>query len=575
MTRQATKRKAMAMSGEEGETSVGTAEEVVIPEAEKIGELIVQSPEFIELRDGLLEMYRQAHGVHFDLTKTKDNESARKLRKLLVTSRTEIERRRLDGNRRDRESVADRIAKRDELAQILTDAVRALETPIDDAIRADEERREREREEARQREEARIAGLRQRVDDITSVAVRAVDLPSAEIEAKLALVGRIEIGEDFEEFQTAATAAKADTMSKLADLLGKARDRERQAEEAERNRLELEQLRAENAAREAREKAEREQREAAERAEAQRRAAAEAEQRRLEQEAAQRRQTQMRAVQDTIGQIQREQQRAITATADGLLNIIARVREISAPIDCGDFAGQWEYARDSAVEQLTELAAQKREQEAEREAERVRREREAEIARNFEAFTVVDFAGVPDEQFQIRAAIEAVEAVVVDAERFGDKAGIAEQAKAGTLARLNSKLARAMEPRPEPPPPPPAPPEPVVIAIDPAVDGPDQTIEVIRDALPLDDGGQDVEDDRHMAAHYALLNAAAQICKAAKPKTKAAAEWLIPATLMEGLRNSVRGIQMPGGGYYAGDGTLMNADGTRSIFDDVDEGGVA
>lgn len=25
------------------------------------------------------------------------------------------------------------------------------------------------------------------------------------------------------------------------------------------------------------------------------------------------------------------------------------------------------------------------------------------------------------------------------------------------------------------------------------------------------------------------------------------------------------------GGYYAADGTFMNADGTRSIFDDVDE----
>lgn len=564
------------MSEEQVEQSAGVADELVEP-IERIGALVVQLPEYGEFLEGLKQAYHAAHNVVFDLKTVKGDTDARRLRKQLVSSRTAIEKRRIERNAEDRQSIAARIAKRDEGAALMIDFVRSLEDPLDAQIREDEQRREREREEARQREEARIAGLRQRVDDITSVAVRAVDLTSSEIEAKLALVGRIEIGEDFEEFQTAATAAKADTMSKLTNLLGKARDRERQAAEAERNRLELEQLRAENAAREAREKAEREQREAAERAEAQRRAATEAEQRRAEQEAAQRRQAQVQAVQDTIGEIQRAQRGAITATVAGVCVIIQKIRAIAPTIDCGDFSGQWEFARDSAIDQLTELAAQKREQEAEREAERVRREREDEIARNFEAFSVLPVAGVPEEQFQIRAAIEAVEAVVVDAEHFGDKLAIAQQAKAGTLARLNVLLGRAMEPPvAEPPaPPPPAVQEYVLIGIDPAVDGPDQTIEVIRDALPLDDAGLDVEDDRHMAAHYALLNAAAQICKAAKPKTKAAAEWLIPATLMEGLRNSVRGIQMPGGGYYAGDGTLMNADGTRSIFDDVDEGGVA
>lgn len=564
------------MSEEQVEQSAGVADELVEP-IERIGALVVQLPEYGEFLEGLKQAHQAAHNVVFDLATVKGDTEARRLRKQLVSSRVAIEKRRMEKNAEDRQSIAARIAKRDEGAALMIDFVRSLETPLDDQIRADEERREREREQARQREEARIAGLRQRVDDITSVAVRAVDLPSAEIEAKLALVGRIEIGEDFEEFQTAATAAKADTMSKLTDLLGKARDRERQVAEAERNRLELEQLRAENAAREAREKAEREQREAAERAEAQRRAAAEAEQRRAEQEAAQRRQAQVQAAQDTIGEIQRAQRGAITATAAGIDMLVEKIRAIAPTIDCGDFSGQWEFARDSAVEQLTEMAGQKRQQEAEREAERQRREREAEISRNFEAFTVVEFAGVPDEQFQIRAAIEAVEAVVVDAERFGDKVTIAEQAKAGTLARLNSKLARAMEPRPEPPPPPPPPAaqEYVLIGIDPAVDGPDQTIEVIRDALPLDDGGQDVKDDRHMAAHYALLAAAAAICKAAKPKNKTGGGWVVETALMDDLRTAVSEVRMPSGGHYSKDGTLMNADGTRSIFDDVDEGSAA
>ncbi len=40
---------------------------------------------------------------------------------------------------------------------------------------------------------------------------------------------------------------------------------------------------------------------------------------------------------------------------------------------------------------------------------------------------------------------------------------------------------------------------------------------------------------------------------------------------MLALKAALRAVPLQGGQYYAEDGTLMNADGTRSVFDDVDQ----
>ena len=225
------------MSDEEtGATAV--ADELVPAELQETHAIVVASEDFRQFANGMLEMYREAHGVVFDLTRTRDNDAARALRKRLVSTRTAVEKRRTEGNRADRESVADRIARRDQLAATLTDIVRGLEEPIDAAIRADEARREREAEERRLAEEKRITELRQRVDDITGVAVRAVGMASAEIEAKLSLVGRIEIDDSYQEMQEAAHHAKANTILRLNELLTTARQQEAERAEAERQRLE-------------------------------------------------------------------------------------------------------------------------------------------------------------------------------------------------------------------------------------------------------------------------------------------------------------------------------------------------
>lgn len=578
------------METESGEAPAGVADEVVDAPVKAIGELVVQLPEFKEFVDGLQLAYKAAHGVVFDLRTVRGNEDARRLRKQLVSARTSIEKRRIEQNQLDRSSIQERIARRDDGAAVLIDFVRSLEGPIDDQIRLDEERREREAEERRKAEEARIAALRQRVDDITAVAVRAVDLSSAEIQEKLALVGRIEIGEDFEEFSAAATTAKADTLSKLAELLQRAQRREAEAEQAERDRRELEQLRAQQAQRDAAERAEREQRQAAERAEAQRREAEAAAARRAEQEAAQRRQAQIQAAQDAVAEIQRAQRGALVATAAGVHEIIERIRKIAPTIDCGDFAGQWQYARDATVEQLTEMAGQKLEQEAQAEIDRKRRETEQRIAANFARLGVPPFAGEPHEIQAIEAKMAEIEAVVIDAESFGEGTELALSLKTGGMATLRERLAAAKAPRPAPVEPEPAPA--VQVTIDNRSAEPveaqvsDGRIELTVRTTGVE-GSWDERDDpsfggkgnvvdasftpeiEHML--FGLLGVASTICRDAKPKSKAATEWIVSATLIDQLRDILPTVPLPGGQRYTRDGTLVNADGSRSIFDDVEQ----
>jgi hypothetical protein len=146
MTRQATNERHQ-MSEEQTEQSAGVADEVVEP-IKKIGELVVLLPEYAEFLDGLKQAHQAAHNVVFDLRSTRGNEEARRLRKLLVSSRTAIEKRRLEVNAKDRASIAERIRLRDEGAALMVDFVRSLEDPLDEAIRQDEQRREEEREQA-------------------------------------------------------------------------------------------------------------------------------------------------------------------------------------------------------------------------------------------------------------------------------------------------------------------------------------------------------------------------------------------------------------------------------------------
>ena len=124
---------------------------------------------------------RQYEGVQFDVATTRGNEAARAARKALVSLRTGLENRRKSfkfpaiefGRQIDSQSLALKIA------------IEALEDPIDQQIKADEQRREEDRQAKLAAEQKRCDDHRARIADISAVATRAVGLPAAEIQAKI------------------------------------------------------------------------------------------------------------------------------------------------------------------------------------------------------------------------------------------------------------------------------------------------------------------------------------------------------------------------------------------------------
>lgn len=107
------------------------------------------------------------------------------------------------------------------------------------------------------------------------------EMASNQIQAILDEVGGIELGEDWQEFRTQATAAKATAIDKYQSDLRLSQEREANAAELERLRAEIAKKAAEDKAREDRERAERERKQ---REEEERKAAEESERLRIKRE---------------------------------------------------------------------------------------------------------------------------------------------------------------------------------------------------------------------------------------------------------------------------------------------------
>ena len=328
--------------------------------------------EYTELCAGLNEM-QKLRGVAYDLTTVKGNDQARKDRKKLVTSRTWLESRRVELNKADRASIAERIALRDTEAARLEGLIRELETPISEQIAADEHRREQERIAKLRAEEERMSALRTRINDISNVAVRAVGMSSDEIEAKIALVVRVEIDSSFEEMEATAGNVKFECLLRLRELHTAALASEAAALEALRTKARLEQLE--------REDFERRLREAAAKAEADAKERADAEAARV---AAAVRQKQSATANELVDEIRRVQRRAFSASATGMLELVGLVEGIVVGSELGDFAGVALKARDDALADLHEMHATVVKREADKrvaDAEAARARVELEAAR--------------------------------------------------------------------------------------------------------------------------------------------------------------------------------------------------
>lgn len=204
---------------------------------------------------GVAALQKQYGGVIYDVTTPKGMESAKEARRAIREPRYEIEKvrkaakapilalgRRIDGE-------AERITK-----QLL-----AIEGPIDQQIKAEEDRKEAERQAAIEAERRRIAAIDAQIDSMRQLPASVANKSAALIRALLdTLYAPSDF--DFQERVDIAKTVRAEAISKLETMLA-----EREAFEAEQLRLAEERARLEEQRRKDEEAAAERQREEDER----------------------------------------------------------------------------------------------------------------------------------------------------------------------------------------------------------------------------------------------------------------------------------------------------------------------
>jgi hypothetical protein len=332
----------------------------------------------------------------------------------MKSARNRIEERRLSLNKSDRQTIQDRIDRRDEYADSLKQKVIALEAPLDEAIKADEARREAERLAREQAEAERVARINIRIDEIRQQATDATEKTSAEIlQLGINLKALKLTDEVFQELLPNAQLAKEQALAALGTLYSRTKASEDQAERLRLAEEELERTRkaeaerkkaedAERAAEQARLAEENRKRQAeldardaelrkreTEANERQRKADQEAADRRAaaDREAAEKREheaTVSRAKQAALDKIQ-EMHRWLTEVADGEVEDIECVIDRYKEVNCADeFPGDLfdlaQKAKEAAISSAIRLLQAKLEV-----RERVRAEAEAQAQREREA----------------------------------------------------------------------------------------------------------------------------------------------------------------------------------------------
>lgn len=189
----------------------------------------------------LTDVRQKYSNVVYDLTTTKGDKEARQARAELVKVRTSADKAYKDWNQPLLEQQ--RIA-RDKVAYIKGE-VDKLEKPIDDQIKADEDRREAERKAKAEAEAARIKTIRDRINVIAGLPLAVISMGSEQISAVISDLSSMPLNEErFAEFLDEAIQLTEEMKIKLAEVRDAALAREQEAARIECERQELEQARA-------------------------------------------------------------------------------------------------------------------------------------------------------------------------------------------------------------------------------------------------------------------------------------------------------------------------------------------
>ena len=195
--------------------------------------------EYSKTDAALADLESRYKGVVFDVATRDGMLAAIKGRAELRGYRVSLEKTRVEikAPALERSRLIDTEAKR------IKDALAALEDPIDEAIKSEETRKERERAEKEAAELARVTGIQEAIARYGQIAASMVGKPSGEIAAALAEMRKVFVGEWAFEFKAAAQEAHAKAVATLEQLhAGALAQEQAAAAEAERVRQEREEL---------------------------------------------------------------------------------------------------------------------------------------------------------------------------------------------------------------------------------------------------------------------------------------------------------------------------------------------
>lgn len=201
---------------------------------------------------GIAKLREQFGATVWVITDSASLESAKKARAEIRQCRFDLEAMR----KGKKEGLLEAGRAIDAEAKRLEAAILEIEKPCDEAIKAEEKKREAERVAKQQAEQMRVAKLNERIAEIRNRLALAADMTSSEIaEERNDLAKLAHSPGDFQEMQSMAEQVIADTLTRMNKLLVDTTKREQDAARVEEQQAEIRKLKDQLAAREAEQKA--------------------------------------------------------------------------------------------------------------------------------------------------------------------------------------------------------------------------------------------------------------------------------------------------------------------------------
>ena len=174
---------------------------------------------------GLAELRQKYSNVVFDVTTNKGMSEAKAARSAIRDPRYALEKIRKAKVSELKTAQTELNARADEIEQ----AIRQIEDPIDQQIKTEEERKERERIAAIKAEEERVAKIRDRINQIANLHSKCVaeDKSSYEVQQILTDLSTVTFSEnDFQEFHSEAVYRRGVVCEDLEKLVAKLKTQE-------------------------------------------------------------------------------------------------------------------------------------------------------------------------------------------------------------------------------------------------------------------------------------------------------------------------------------------------------------